>query len=96
MYFSVEVFSYKISKNLWNKQIPIDRTKCLPLENEIILICKLVSLVSKDRNKINFKFRWFCYLNCFLAADLLKNHVFRNVNKRRKRNDKLRKERKRD
>lgn len=72
MYFSIEVFSYKISKNLWNKQIPIDRTKCLPLENEIILICKLVSLVSKDRNKINFKFRWFCYLNCLLAADLLK------------------------
>ena len=96
MYLSIEVFSYKISKNLWNKQIPIDRTKCLPLENEIILICKLVSLVSKDSNKINFKFRWFCYLNCLLAADLLKNHVFRNVNKRRKRNDNLRKERKRD
>lgn len=72
MYFSIKVFSYKISKKLWNKQIPVDRTKWLSLENEIILICKLVSLVSKDRKKINFKFRWFCYLNFLLAADLLK------------------------
>lgn len=49
MYFSIKVFSYKISKKLWNKQIPVDRTKWLPLENEIILICKLVS---KDRKKL--------------------------------------------
>lgn len=49
MYFSIKVFSYKISKKLWNKQIPVDRTKLLPLENEIILICKLVS---KDRKKL--------------------------------------------
>ena len=52
MYFSIKVFSYKISKKLWNKQIPVNRTKWLPLENEIILICKLVLLVSKKGKKL--------------------------------------------